>query len=288
MQEISPQVYIETGFPGVTLGAIDWAHGLILVDSPFRSDDIRVWRSNVLNLGGGVDRLLVNLDAHLDRTLGSRSLECTVIAHEKMSQIFRNRPINFKPQGSETGSEWEKHENIGSVRWAPPEITFTSIMQINWEKGMISLEYKPGSSNSAIWGILPKHAVIFVGDAVVVDQPPFLATANIPVWIDELRSLLAPAYKNFLFVSGRGGLFTHEHVRDQIKYLERVQKQLENLASKKGSAGDTEHLIPGLLKNFKFPQNREMLYQRRLKYGLAQYFQRRYSGKNSLGDDQSF
>lgn len=285
MQEISPQVYIETGFPGVTLGAIDWAHGLILIDSPFRAEDIRTWRSNVLNLGGGVDRLLVNLDAHLDRTLGARSLECTIIAHEKMSQIFRNRPINFKPQGSETGSEWEKHENIGSIRWAPPDITFSNIMQVNWDKGSISLEYKAGSSNSAIWAVLPKHAVVFLGDAVLVNQPPFLATANIPLWIEELKSLLVSTYKNYLFVSGRGGLVTHEHVREQVKLLERIQKQLETIASKKGSASDTEHMIPGLLKNMKYPQNREVMYQRRLKYGLAQYYQRYYSGKNPPGDE---
>ena len=41
MQEISPKVFIETSYPGVTLGAIDWTHGLILVDAPFRPEDIR-------------------------------------------------------------------------------------------------------------------------------------------------------------------------------------------------------------------------------------------------------
>ena len=73
MQELAPHVYIETGYAGVTLGAINWAHGLILIDAPFRAEDTRSWRSNLLNLGGGVDRLLVNLDAHFDRTLGARA-----------------------------------------------------------------------------------------------------------------------------------------------------------------------------------------------------------------------
>ena len=71
MQEIVPNVYIETGYAGVTLGAINWPHGLVLIDAPFRPEDTRSWRSALLNLGGGVDRVLVQLDAHPDRTLGA-------------------------------------------------------------------------------------------------------------------------------------------------------------------------------------------------------------------------
>ena len=32
MQELSNHVYIETGYAGVTLGAINWPHGLILIE----------------------------------------------------------------------------------------------------------------------------------------------------------------------------------------------------------------------------------------------------------------
>ena len=77
MQELAHHVYIETGYAGVTLGAINWSHGLVLIDAPFRAEDARSWRSALLNLGGGVDRLLVNLDAHFDRTLGVRAMDCT-------------------------------------------------------------------------------------------------------------------------------------------------------------------------------------------------------------------
>ena len=133
MQELAQHVYIETAYAGVTLGAINWSHGLILIDCPFRAEDVRSWRSALLNLGGGVDRLLINLDAHLDRTLGTRSMDCTVLGHDKMAGVFRNRPVTFKAQGSETGAEWELYNGLGSIRWAPPEITFTDQMVIHWD-----------------------------------------------------------------------------------------------------------------------------------------------------------
>jgi len=126
MQEIAPKVYIETNMAGVTLGAIDWEHGLVLIDTPFRNEDLRAWRSALVNMGGGVDRLLVNLDSHMDRTMGIRAMDCTVIGHEKMVQAFRNRPAAFKSQNSETGAEWELYDNVTSARWVTPESVLQS------------------------------------------------------------------------------------------------------------------------------------------------------------------
>ena len=150
MQEIAAHVFIETAYPGVTLAALNTPHGLILIDAPLRGEDTRSWRATLLNLGGGVERLLVNLDAHFDRTLGARAMDCTVVAHEKVSQIFRNRPVTFKTQGSETGAEWELYSNLGSIRWAPPEITFTDEMVIHWGGSPIRLESRPGVSHGAL------------------------------------------------------------------------------------------------------------------------------------------
>src|SRR5512137_52220 len=131
MQEISPKIYLETELPGVSLGVIDWDHGLVLIDAPFRSEDVRQWKSTLVNLGGGVDRLLINLDSHMDRTIGTRAMDFTVIGHEKITQAFRTRPVAFKSQNSETGAEWEMYDNLTSTRWILPEISFTTSMQIN-------------------------------------------------------------------------------------------------------------------------------------------------------------
>ncbi len=276
MQEISTHVYIERSYPGVTLGAINWPHGLILIDSPFRQEDTRSWRAALLNLGGGVDRLLINLDAHTDRTIGTRAMECTVVGHEKMAQVFRNRPVTFKAQGIETGAEWELHNGLGSIRWSPPEITFTETMQINWDSVPLILEHHAGPSTGAIWAIIPDQNTIFIGDAVVAEQPPFLASANLPVWLDTLGELMSPKYQNYLVVSGRNGLITHKQIQQQIAFLTKVYQQIETLAGGKAVPEDTQALVPSLLKDFDVPPERETLYYNRLKWGLMQYFNRHY------------
>jgi glyoxylase-like metal-dependent hydrolase (beta-lactamase superfamily II) len=274
MQEISPKVYLETELPGVSLGVIDWDHGLVLIDAPFRSEDVRQWRSTLVNLGGGVDRLLINLDSHMDRTMGTRAMDCTVIGHEKMVQAFRNRPTAFKSQNSETGAEWELFDNLISTRWVIPEISFTDSVQINSENCEILLEHKPGPAPDAIWVILPKQSVIFLGDAVVLDQPPFIAQADLELWIEQLKTLLFNPYRNYILVSSRGGLVAKEQVREQIKLLEKIQKMTETQTRKKPGTENIEHIVQLVLKGMDFPAKRSMLYQRRLRWGVQQYLQK--------------
>jgi glyoxylase-like metal-dependent hydrolase (beta-lactamase superfamily II) len=276
MQEISPHIYIENGYAGVTLGAINWPHGLILIDSPFRPEDTRSWRSALLNLGGGVDRMLVNLDAHIDRTLGSRAMECTVVGHEKLLHVFRNRPMTFKPQSQETGAEWEHHANLGSVRWNPPEITFSDQLQIHWNTSPLVLEYHPGPASGASWALLPQQNIVFVGDAVVVSQPPFLAYADLPAWAQTLEILLTPTFQNFLIVSGRDGLVTQNQTRELMNTLRNLHQKMEDLAAAKGSPEDTEAFLPDLVRRYVNISGKEDQYRTRLRYGLRHYFLRRY------------
>src|SRR5512137_766112 len=108
MQAIAKDIYIENDYPGVTLGIISLEHGLLQIDAPPSPEDARMWRAAMLNLGGGPERLLINLDAHPDRTLGARAMDCSVIAHETTAQVFRSRPNTFKAQGDETGADWER------------------------------------------------------------------------------------------------------------------------------------------------------------------------------------
>lgn len=276
MQEIAEHVFIERSYPGVTLGAINWSHGLVLIDAPFRADDCRTWRSALLNLGGGVDRLLINLDAHVDRTLGVRAMESTVAGHERMAQVFRTRPLTFKASGVDTGAEWELYNGLGSIRWAPPEITFSETMQIHWDDHPLVLEYHPGPASGAIWAVLPDLNLAFIGDAVVYDQPPFLAAADLSAWLQTLDLLASPKYQNFLLINGRNGLVTQKHVRAMIDFLKETQAMLKQLVDSRAGSADTAALVPVLLKFFEFSPHRNDHYTNRLKWGLAQCFIRNF------------
>ena len=280
MQEINSNVYIETGYAGVTLGAINQRHGLVLIDAPFHPEDIRSWRSSLVSLGGGVDRMLINLDAHIDRIMGSWAMECTIVGHEDLAQLFQTRPFPYRSQANETGAEWETHENLGTVRWAPPEISFTHEMRVHWDEAPILLEHRTGAEIGALWVHMPEHKILFLGDMVMTGQPPFLGNANIPQWVGALQEVMDPAFRGYTLVGGRDGILQRDQVRWQIRYLEKIQKQLEKLKEKNAPEGEVEGLIPKLLAEFDLPQSLGDLYHRRLKWGLSQYYLRNYFPEN--------
>lgn len=285
MQSIADNVYIEESFAGITLGAIRSTRGLVHIDAPPSPDDSRTWRASLMNIGAGPERLLVNLDTHPDRTLGARSMDCVIIAHEQTAQVFRNRPTTFKAQGDETGSSWESITGLGSVRWAPPEISFTDSLTLHWGDIIIHLDHRPGPTSGAIWVTLPVQKVVFIGDLVPKNQPPFLSHADLPAWIEALKLLQGGNYKGFTIVSGRGGAVTQQMVKAQLEIVKHINDRMEKLAARNASVDAAEKLADGLLAKWKAPAARQKYFAQRLRHGLGQYYMRHHRHSNALSDE---
>ncbi len=286
MRVVAKDVYIEDDYLGVTLGAISLPHGLIQIDAPPSPEDCRAWRAALLNIGSGAERLLVNLDPHPDRSLGSRAMDCTIVAQEKTAQVFRSRPNTFKAQGEETGADWESIPGLGNIRWILPEITFSNEMTIHWGDEPILLEHHPGPSAGAAWVVMPETKLIFVGDAILRNQPPFLAGADLPEWLETVKLLLSPTYRNWIIVSGRGGVVAADIIKAQKEYLEQVLGKLEKLAQKKSPPEALEGLINPLLNPFKIPTSKHQKYAQRLRYGLTHYYARHYHPNTTVSTEE--
>ncbi|MBI3166478.1 MAG: hypothetical protein IPG44_01125 [Anaerolineales bacterium] len=276
MQEITSNIFIDDQFPGVTLGVVVTPRGLIQIDAPPSPEDARSWRASLMNLGGGIDRVLINMDAHPDRTLGARAMDCAVIAHEKTANIFRARPSTFKAQGEETGADWESIPGLGSVRWAPPEISFLDQMTLYWSASPVMLEHRPGPSNGSIWVRLPAEKVLFIGDAVLKNQPPFLAGSNLKAWLESLSLLFETENKGYTVISSRGGVVTSNAINSQYDFLKHAHDKLNKITGKKPNPAVVEKLVASLLTWFKAPAARQKQFAQRLRYGLLHYNARQY------------
>ena len=285
MQQIEHGIHYENSYLGVTLGALIFPYGVIIIDAPLKAEDVRSWRSALINQRGGSNRLLISLDAHPDRTLGARALECTVVAHQKTAQIFRNRPIVFKGQSSETGAVWETYNEAIGMRWASPDITFTERMSLHWGGPEVILEHQPGPTPGSIWVVIPTAGVIFVGDTIVLNQPPFLSQANLEAWRLSLESL-TKLYRDYVIVSGRGGTVSLEDIRKQSSFIKGITEKMEKFAAKNALPDVTRDWVPSLLSNYSIPQKLQELYSTRLRYGLYQCFARRYHPSSLLGQSE--
>jgi glyoxylase-like metal-dependent hydrolase (beta-lactamase superfamily II) len=281
MQQIGKGIHFEDSYLGVTVGGLVFSHGTIYIDAPLRMEDMRSWRSALMAQRSGNHRLLINLDSHPDRTLGSRVLDCTILAQQKTAQVFRNRPAIFKGQAVETGAAWEEYNEAIGLRWAPPDITFSQFMSLHWGGPEILLEHHPGPTAGTTWVFVPSEHLAFVGDTLVINQPPFLASAELPAWIESLE-LLRTSYPGCTLVGGRGGLATANTVSMMLNGITNALNGMEKLAKRHAPPEATESLIPDLMENFMISGSKRESFQLRLRHGLFQYYSRHYRPSSTL------
>jgi glyoxylase-like metal-dependent hydrolase (beta-lactamase superfamily II) len=280
MDSIGKHIYIENQYPGVTLGIVRHSRGLIQIDAPPSPEDGRSWRAALMNLGSGPERILINLDSHPDRTLGVRAMDCSVIAHDETAQVFRNRPSTFKAQSDDTGASWESIPGLTGIRWVAPEISFTHSMTLQSDDAIL-LESHPGPNPGAIWVIFPEEKIVFVGDAVLKNQPPFLADADLLAWLETLALLQSKAYCDYTVVSGRDGVVNATVIKKQVAFLKDAHKKIERTSKRKKAADLMEGLVQPLLSNFKGPAARQKQYAQRLHYGLKHYYVKHYQSSDN-------
>jgi len=276
MKKIAENTYIESAYPGVLVGAVLRPRGLLLIDAPLRPDDGRAWLAALHDKGASNNRLLVNLDAHPDRTVGARALNATVIAHNETAAHFRSRSSLFKAQNESTGAAWESVSGLTGLRWLPPGLSLSAAAAVAFDDTGLLLEHHPGPQLGSLWVHLPEDGILFIGDTVPIKQPPFLAHADIEAWLTSLSLLSSKQFAGYTILSSRGGPITKPHIQALQKFLKDVKTRLDRLGRRKGLPAATEKIAANLFTKYKYAPNADDSFANRLRYGLHHYYTRRY------------
>lgn len=276
MDAISKHTYLETEYPGVALGAIQSRRGLFMIDAPFRSEDQRAWHQSLAQLDSGHERLLVMLDSHIDRTLGIRAMEAEVIGQDNSVAILRSRPTAIRSQELDSGSDWEPFNPPSNLRWAIPDFTYSDALEIFWDEDPVVLEHHPGSHIAGTWVKVMADSVVFVGDTVMTNQPPFLGYADFNAWLADLELLLSSDYKGYKIVTSRSAVVRARSIEKMRNFIEKTRNKMEAFAAHPGEIEDLLKEVPGLLRGLNFNKSLTQRYHNRLAWGLEQYYKRHY------------
>ncbi len=274
MQKLAKDIYVESGYAGVTVGAIVTPEGFICIDAPTHPADARRWRLKLAQLSQLPVKYLINLDHHRDRMLGNQWFEAPVIAHESTSERLRQMPELFKGGLSEAGADADLAADLAGVRLVPPQITFTDRMTLIAGSHEIHLVRRPGQAAGAIWVELPAAQIVFTGDAVTVGVPPPMADANLDEWLASLAELRKAKYPAHIIVPGRGAPTDKTGVKAMESFLKLVRRKLESLMRGKKTRADAATAAEDLLAQFEVPAALRDHYTRRLRVGLEQLYDR--------------
>lgn len=272
MRTVASGVFLNSKFPGVSVGAVA-SHGrLLLIDAPIRIEDAREW---IGQLGEkGKPRSMALLDHHPDRVLGARGLDLPILAHDETRLVMNAWPDTFKGGARPIGAEADRLKRISGVSKAVPDLTFSTEMSLHLEGREIILLHRPGPTRGAIWVVVPDARVIFIGDAVCLDEPAYLGDADLAAWQKTLQQAARGPYKAFTLVSSRDGVIERKAIGQMSAWLTRVEQRLRKVKPRPDLTVATASLATALLRSYKIPSTRREHAHLRLQVGLERLYTR--------------
>ena len=162
---------------------------------------------------------MINTDHHRGHILGNQYFQPTpVIAHENAWKHMKGYGDNFKQRVIDSfKKEPDVQAQLTDIQIIVPKVTFSHRLDIVRGGRDIRIIRVGGhtAATSVIW--LPDERLLFVGDAVWVDQHPYMAQANSKEWLDGLTFIRK--LKADRIVPGRGPICGREATERMSEYI---------------------------------------------------------------------
>jgi cyclase len=270
IREIAPNVFVETEFHGANVGFIITGEGVILIDTPMLPDDASLWLSEIKRRTDQEIVYIVNTDHHRAHIVGNQYFPtATVIAHEfawknmkSYGDSFRTRLLNlYRDRIPKAASEWEKHLEI-----VLPEITFTDRLLLFKGDKEIHLIPLGGHTPATTVAYLPQDKLLFAGDLVITDRPPFLSQGDTKEWLKALRYLRKLRWD--ILIPGHGELTGEEATQNMSEFLRLVRRRVRSAYRAGLSKTETARGLRYLLNHWPIPPFEKPKADRRFKSSL--------------------
>jgi cyclase len=271
IREIAPDVFVETEYHGANVAFIVSGEGVILVDSPMLPKQARHWLKEIRKRTDEPVRYVINTDHHRAHIVGNQYFPgANVIAHENAwkemrsyGDSFRTRLLNmYRDRMPDAVAEWE--ENLQIVK---PHITFTNRSVMFKGDKEIHLIAVGGHTPATSVVYLPNERLLFAGDVVVTNRPPFLSQGNTKEWLEALTYLRKLRYD--ILIPGHGELTGKEATQKMSEYLRMVRRRVRTAYQSGLSKGDTARSLSHLVRLWPIPPFEKPKADRRFKSGLG-------------------
>jgi glyoxylase-like metal-dependent hydrolase (beta-lactamase superfamily II) len=278
MDKLTPQVFVESGYRGCTVGAIVTPIGVVCVDTPLLPADARRWRERLAGLSNLPIVYTIYTDGHRDRVLGQQWLGGHVVAHEatweklrSYGDAMRQQVVEFLAHhgAPDAAEELSRHLQLGL-----PQLTVSNGGALTLHLGKPQVVVRPvgGATPGSVWVELPDQGVVFTGDVVTQNTHPFMSEANTATWLARLAELREASYFATKIVPGRGGGYKRADMRKVVDYLTDMRARVRQLMTERRGKFDAAELLPEFLGRFPIHDDEHERVQRRIRTGLERVY----------------
>ena len=271
IREIASDIFVETDFHGANVAYVRTDEGVILIDTPMLPNEARQWRAEIEEKTGQPIVYIINTDHHRAHVIGNQFFPtATVIAHEQAwkemksyGDSFRTRLINmYRDRIPEAVAEWKE-----SLEIIMPRITFTGRTILFKGDKEIHMIPVGGHTPATTVILFPNERLLFAGDVVVTNRPPFLSQGNTKEWLDALTYLRRLDYD--VLIPGHGELTGKEATETMSEYLRMVRRRVRSAYRSGMPKADTARSLSHLIRFWPIPPFEKPKADRRFKSGLG-------------------
>ena len=214
-KQLTPNVYVETGFHGANVGYVTTGDGLVMIETPFLPTDAVAWRKEIDSRG--TLRYLINTEPHHDHFAGGFFFNAPAVAHEKTREAMLSADLNqirdivakIDPDGLPL---------MDNYQVKVPAITFSEHLTLHLGRHSFRLLHMPGHSVGQTSVFLPEERVVFTGDNVTYKMQGFLHDADPFAWLESLKRLDELEVDHI--VPGHGEVCDRSYLKEQTDFIQ--------------------------------------------------------------------
>ena len=215
MQQLSTNVYAETGIRGCNHGFVTTSDGIVMIDSPHKPSDALTLKAELARRGGKL-RYIINTEPHGDHWTGNAFFDVPVVAHEGVrTRILATDMEKHCARIATFGPEEPKL--LEGYRANAPIITFKNGMTLHVGNHTFEMIHMPGHTMYQAAICIKEEGVVFTSDNIFHKCHTWLQEANPDLWLVALESLRN--LKEEVFVTGHGPVCGKGYLDEQGSFI---------------------------------------------------------------------
>lgn len=226
MQQLTANVYAETGLRGCNHGFVTTSDGIVMIDSPHKPSDALKLKAEIERRGHL--RYIINTEPHGDHWTGNAFFDVPVIAHEGVRQRILDTNI---PEHVKRVASFGPDEPALLEGYKPnaPVITFTAGMTLHVGNHTFQMIGMPGHTLYQAAIVVEEEGIVFTSDNIFCKCQTWIQEGNPDHWYQALDSL--QALPQATFVPGHGPVTGKGYLDEQKAFIQEwvdyVRKGLE-------------------------------------------------------------
>jgi len=215
LQQVTSNVYADTGRMGCNFGFLVTSDGVVMFDSPHRPTDAMELKAEIAK--HGELRYIINTEPHGDHWTGNSFFDAPVIAQEGVRR--RIQETDMGPHIARV-SGFGPDEPKLMEGYTPnlPVITFKNGMTLNVGDHTIEMIHMPGHTAYQAAICIKEEGVVWTSDNIFNKVQTYIQEASPDEWLTTIESLRR--LDEEIFVPGHGLLCDKSYLDEQGSYIQ--------------------------------------------------------------------